>query len=231
MDAASAKANSQPEFRAPPALQLRRSVLRGIFRQIFRILCRIEINGLENVPEGQAYIIAHNHISLFEPPLVLAFWPEIPEGIAGADVFERPVQKIFVRAYGAIPVHRGEYDRLVIDRMLAVLRSGSPLMIAPEGGRSHETALRQAQAGVAYLVDRAQVPVLPVGTSGTTDDMLARALRAQRPKLVMNIGQPFLPPPIEGRGAARRTARQRNADMVMQRIAALIPPHYRGYYA
>ncbi|MDA1329724.1 MAG: lysophospholipid acyltransferase family protein [Chloroflexi bacterium] len=197
---------------------------------MFHILCHIEISGLENVPLGSSYIIAHNHISLFEPPLVLSFWPEIPEAIAGADVFERPGQKIMVRAYRAIPVHRGEYDRLVIDTMLEVLTVGRPLLIAPEGGRSHVPGLRRARAGVAYLVDRANVPVVPVGIIGTTDDLLKRALRGKRPRLQMNIGKPFSPPPIAGRGKQRREARQGNADMVMERIAELIPEAYRGVY-
>ena len=231
MDISRVEQAQDKRYRVPPWVQWRRSALRGTFRQIFHTLCKIEINGRENIPANGAYIIAHNHISLFEPPLVLAFWPQIPEAIAGADVFERPVQKFFVRAYKAIPVHRGEYDRKVIEVMLDVLDAGKPLMIAPEGGRSHVTALRKAQAGVAYLVDRAKVPVLPVGISGTTEDMLRRALRAKRPKLVMNIGEPFLLPAIEGRGEQRRAARQRNADRVMERIAALIPQDYRGYYA
>ena len=104
----------------------------------------------------------------FEPPLIAAFWPEHVEAIAGADVFHRPGQKFFVRAYRAIPIRRGEYDRNVIDVMMHVLESGKPLLIAPEGGRSHEIALRRAQAGVAYIVDRAKVPVLPVGISSMT---------------------------------------------------------------
>jgi 1-acyl-sn-glycerol-3-phosphate acyltransferase len=230
MDSSSAPPPIKLPYRLPLRLQVWRAFLRGIFRGLFHILCSIKITGLKNVPLGTPYIIAYNHISLFEPPLVLAFWPEIPEAIAGADVFERPGQKILVRAYRAIPVHRGEYDRNVIDTMLEVLRVGRPLVIAPEGGRSHVPALRRARAGIAYLVDRAKVPVVPVGITGTSDDMLKRALRGRRPKLEMKIGKPFTPPPIDGRGAARRESRQRNADMVMERIAELIPEAYRGVY-
>jgi 1-acyl-sn-glycerol-3-phosphate acyltransferase len=221
---------NQLPFRLPLRLQIWRATLRFVFRVIFRILCRIRVNGFEHVPLGTPYIIAYNHVSLLEPPMVLAFWPEIPEAVAGADVFERPGQKILVRAYRAIPVHRGEYDRAVIDTMLEILRVGRPLVIAPEGGRSHEPALRRARAGVAYLVDRAQVPVVPVGIVGTSDDTLKEILRGRRPRLEMNIGKPFMPPPIEGQGAARREARQENADMVMRRIAELIPEAYRGVY-
>ena len=115
--------------------------------------------------------------------------------------------------------------------MLHLLRSGRPLAIAPEGGRSHEVGLRRARPGVAYLMDRARVPVVPVGVVGSTDDMLERALRGERPLLEMRIGEPFLLPPIEGRGEARREARQSNADLVMGHIAALLPEKYHGVYS
>ncbi len=230
-EALSFKPRQPAPYQVPWWLAWRRAFLRWLFRGIFHILCQIEIEGLENIPSQGSYIVAYNHISLFEPPFVLSFWPEAPEALAGADVFDRPGQKILVRAYKAIPVRRGEYDRKVIEVMMNVLASGLPLVIAPEGGRSHETALRRGQAGVAYLMDRAGVPVLPVGIYGTTDDMLARALRFQRPQLRMKIGQAFTLPPIEGRGEARRAMRQANADRVMQRIAELLPPSYRGVYA
>ncbi len=218
-------------YRVPLLRRLLRVFLRALFQVIFHIICRIEIIGRENIPESGGYMIAHNHISLYEPPLVLAFWPQMPEAIAGSDVFERPGIGLLVRAYGAIPVRRGEYDRKVIDTMMAALKAGKPLSIAPEGGRSHETSLRQAQAGVAYMIDRAGVPVLPVGITGTTKNMLRRALKGQRPQLLMQIGQPFLPPPIAGKGEERRQARQDNADLVMRKIAELVPEDYRGIYA
>lgn len=217
-------------YRVSAWLRLQRAFLRWLFRILFHILCKIRIVGRENVPQDSNYIIAYNHISLFEPPLVLAFWPDAPEAIAAADVFERPWQKLLVKGYAAIPVHRGEYDRKVIDITLDVLRSGLSLAIAPEGGRSHRPGLRQGRAGVAYLVDQGGVPVVPVGVVGSTDDMLERAIHGKRPLMEMRIGKPFRLPPITGKGAARREMRQTNADLVMQHIAALLPESYRGVY-
>jgi 1-acyl-sn-glycerol-3-phosphate acyltransferase len=54
--------------------------------------------------------------------------------------------------WGGIQVHRGEYDRALFDKVLAALRSGYPMLIAPEGGRSHKPGLRQAKPGIAYIV-------------------------------------------------------------------------------
>lgn len=217
-------------YHIPFGVLLFRAIVAPLFKLAFLVLCRVKFEGKENIPKTGPYIIAYNHVSLFEPPLLLSFWPYCPEAIAGADVFDRPGQKILVRAYGAIPVHRGEYDRKVIQDMLRVLSANKPLAIAPEGGRSHKPGLRKGFAGVAYLMDQARVPVLPVGVSGTSDDLGKHALRGKRPIIHIRIGKPFHLPPIEGSGEQRRAARQANADLVMRHIAALLPEEYWGLY-
>jgi len=219
------------EYRPSFGLFLRRITLKYIARLVFLILGWIKVTGRENIPNGQPYVVAINHISIFDPPFALAFWPRILEAVGASDVFERPFQGQLVRIYGVIPVHRGEYDRELIEIMLAMLRSGYPLMIAPEGGRSHATAMRRAKPGVSYIIDAARVPVLPVGVVGTTGDFMKNGLTSRRHTLELRIGKPFMLPPIEGRGEARRAARQRNADLVMQHIAGLLPSEYRGVYA
>ena len=211
--------------------RIRRAIAKTAVRWVFKALGRIQITGLENIPRGKPYVAAINHVSIYDPPLVLSMWPETMEAVGAVDVFDKPFQGDLLRAYGVIPVHRGEYDRVLIDTMLAILRSGYPLMIAPEGTRSHGGGLRRAKPGVGYILDEAAVPLLPVGLVGTTDSIAKHAFRFKRPLLEMRIGKPFNLPPIEGSGAARRLARQQNADLVMQHIAGLLPVAYRGAYA
>lgn len=221
----------EPEYKVPALLWLRRVFLRRLFRPIFHLFFRIEIVGKENIPLKQPYILASNHVSLLEPPLLLGFWPEMPEAIAGHDVWDRPGQGFLVKGYGAIPVKRGEYDRVVIDKMVSFLRSGRPLLIFPEGGRSHEPGMRRAHPGVAYLVDRAKVPVLPVALVGTRDELLKEMFNFKRPLIQIRIGKAFTLPPITEKGEARRQARQRNSDEVMLHIGKLLPLSYHGVYA
>jgi 1-acyl-sn-glycerol-3-phosphate acyltransferase len=218
-------------YQIPTKVRFTRSLLRATFRGVFHLISRVEITGRENVPGAGAYLIAVNHISLFEAPLVCSFWPVAPEAMGAVEIWERRGQSALARWYGGIPVHRGEFDRQLIETVLAVLQSGRPLLIAPEGGRSHTPGMRRALPGVAYLMDKAGVPVVPVGIVGSTDDFLQRALRAGRPTIAMHIGNPIQLPPVEGRGAARHRALQANADAVMRAIAALLPPEYRGVYA
>lgn len=208
-----------------------RWVFRPIFRLIFHLISDVNITGLDNIPKSGSYIIAINHISIIEPPLVIAFWPKAPEAVGAKEIWERKGQSSLARFYGGIQVHRGEYDRRVIEAMIQVIQSGHPLLIAPEGGRSHSPGMRPALPGVAYVVDRSKAPVLPVGIVGSTDDFLHKALRLKRPVLEMRIGETITLPNIEGRGEQRRESLKRNADMIMYKIAELLPPGYRGVYA
>jgi 1-acyl-sn-glycerol-3-phosphate acyltransferase len=222
---------SEALAKLPLGLRLRRELMRRIARLLYVVLGRVEVSGLENIPLGTAYIAAINHTSIFDAPLMLAHWPESIDAIGAADVFEKPVQGQIVSLYGTTPVHRGSYDRALIDDMLKSLRAGRPLLIAPEGGRSHQPAMRRARPGIAHVVEQTGVPVVPVGVLGATDDWLKRGLRGERPRIGMRVGKPFNLPPLEGRGDARREARQRNADLVMRRIAELLPAEYHGVYA
>jgi 1-acyl-sn-glycerol-3-phosphate acyltransferase len=218
-------------YHVPMRYRLLRPIMKAVFRLIFHILGRVTVIGKEHIPYGRAYMVVINHISIFDPPLAAAFWPEILEIIGAADVFDKPGQGQVLKLYGVIPVHRGEYDRELMRRAVAVLESGRPLLMAPEGGRSHVTAMRRARPGVAYLIEKTGVPVVPVGLVGTTDDFWQRAKRGERPNLEMRIGEPFNLPPIMETGAARRAVRQRNADLVMRHLAGLLPEEYRGAYA
>jgi 1-acyl-sn-glycerol-3-phosphate acyltransferase len=78
------------------------------------------------------------------------------------------------------------------------------------------------------LADRARVPVIPVGLAGT-EDSIQKLLTLRKPRLFANYGEPFMPPPIDR--ADREGSLQRNTDEIMCRIAALLPPQYRGFYA
>jgi 1-acyl-sn-glycerol-3-phosphate acyltransferase len=218
-------------YHVPLRFKIIRPVLKTVFRWIFHVLGKITITGKENIPTGKPYGVAMNHVSIYDPPLVAAFWPEQLEIIGAADVFNKPGQGQLLKAYGVIPVHRGDYDRVLFTKIIAVIKAGHPLLIAPEGGRSHVPAMMRAMPGIAYIVEQTHVPVLPVGIVGTTPDFWQRAKRGERPPLEMRIGKPIMLPEITVRGKERHQARQENADLVMRMIAGLLPEEYRGVYA
>jgi 1-acyl-sn-glycerol-3-phosphate acyltransferase len=218
-------------YQVPLRFRIIRPLLKRLFRAIFQVLGSVKIVGKENIPYRQPYLVAMNHVSIFDPPFVAAFWPEELEIIGAEDVFNKPGQGQLLKVYGVIPVHRGDYDRVLLTKIIRIIKSGLPLLIAPEGGRSHLTAMRRAKPGVAYIIEQTGVPVLPVGLIGTTEDYWQRARRGKRPMLEMRIGKLIHLPEITTRGTERHEARQRNADLVMSYLAGLLPEEYRGVYA
>lgn len=218
-------------YHVPLKFRISRPILKTVFRGIFHLLGRVTITGKEHIPYRTRYLVAMNHVSIFDPPLIGAFWPEQLEIIGASDVFEKPGQGQILKAYGVIPVHRGEYDRALFTKIISVINAGYPLLIAPEGGRSHVTAMKRALPGIAYIVEQTRVPVVPVGLVGTTGDFWQRARRGQRPALEIHIGKPITLPENKAKGAEKHEARQQNADLVMRHLAGLLPEEYRGVYA
>ena len=218
-------------YRVPLHYRISRFFMKPTFRGLFHILGSIKISGKENILYGKPYVVAMNHVSIFDPPFVGAFWPEQLEIIGAADVFDKPGQGLVLKGYGVIPVHRGDYDRALLTKIIHILKSGLPLLIAPEGGRSHVPAMRRAMPGVGYIIEQTGVPVIPTALVGTTEDFWQRARRGGRPHLEMRIGKPIYLPEITVKGAQRHEARQNNADLVMRHLAGLLPEEYRGIYA
>ena len=219
------------DYSVPLRFKISRPITKAVFRGIFHVLGRVKVTGQENIPYGKPYVVAMNHVSIFDPPLIGAFWPEQLEIIGAADVFDKPGQGQVLKIYGVIPVHRGDYDRALLTKIVRIIKSGFPLLIAPEGGRSHVPAMRRAKSGIAYMVEQTGVPVVPVGLVGTTEDFWQRAKRGERPQLEMRIGKPITLPEITVKGNERHEARQQNADLVMRHLAGLLPEEYRGVYA
>ena len=218
-------------YRVPLQFRISRPILKVIFRGIFRLFARVKILGKENLPYGKPYVVAMNHVSIYDPPFVGAFWPEQLEIIGASDVFEKPGQGQILKAYGVIPVHRGDYDRVLFTKIISVIKAGFPLLIAPEGGRSHVPGMKRALPGISYIVEQTHVPVVPVGVVGTTEDFWQRARRGERPLLNLCIGKPIILPEITEKGTEKHEARQRNVDLVMNMLAGLLPEEYRGVYA
>jgi 1-acyl-sn-glycerol-3-phosphate acyltransferase len=189
----------------------------------------VELIGFENIPKEGAYLVTPNHVSLYDPPFVIAFWPKDLEAAGAADILDRPGQNILMRLYGGIPVHRGEVDRTLLQAMITRLNAGYPVLIAPEGTRSHVPGMQQAHNGAAYIAAKTNVPVIPVAVIGSED--VFKALRKwRRATIQMVVGDPFTLPPIDTRAPNRRETLRANTDIIMDKIADLLPAEYRGIY-
>jgi 1-acyl-sn-glycerol-3-phosphate acyltransferase len=196
---------------------------------LFNLLCRIEKHGWPNMPKKGPFIIATNHLQFFDPPVVLAGIPYQEMTVLAAEKWEKtwPISWL-LKSMGAIFVHRGEVDRVALNKCLAVLQQGGILGLAPEGTRSATGGMQRGKPGVAYVATKADVPIVPIGVSGQ-EKIIAEWTKLRRPHVVVRIGEPFKLQPIHGRRKGEQL--QTQADEVMRHIAALVHEDLRGVYA
>lgn len=221
----------EDQYRVPLKIQISRRFMRVFFRGLFHTLGKVELYGMEKIPADNKYVVAFNHVSMVEVPFIGAFWPTFLEIIGATVVWERPLHAMVAKGWGGIQVYREGFDREVFQKVLQSFESGRPLMISPEGTRSRTPGLQRGKSGIAYIVDKANVPVIPVAVVGNTYDFLKEGIRRKRPVIQMIVGDLIDLPPLTGRGEEKRKMRQHNTDIVMARIAELLPEVYQGVYA
>ncbi len=221
----------EDQYRVPLHIRYNRRLMRVFFRGLFHLLGKVELYGMDKIPQHNKYVIAFNHISLVEVPFIMAFWPTIVETIGAAVVWERPGVKLVARMWAGIQVKRTEFDREFFKKIIQVIGADFPLMISPEGTRSRTPGLGRGKPGVAYIIDIAQLPVLPVAVVGNTLDFLHQGFRGKKPTIQMFVGDLIHLPALAGKGEERRIMRQHNTDIIMARVAELLPESYRGVYS
>jgi 1-acyl-sn-glycerol-3-phosphate acyltransferase len=145
-------------------------VLKAILKPILLAIYRIRVEGLENVPEQGAAIVAANHVSFLDSffiPLVIK--RRKVTYLAKDDYFKSWKTAWFFRMAGQIPVDRsgGEKSEQALSTALGVLHNDMLLGIYPEGTRSPDGRLHRGRTGVARLALQAGVPVVPCGLIGT----------------------------------------------------------------
>ncbi len=203
-------------------------ILRPIVQFLLSLLARVEYLGLEHLDVKPPYILVTNHLAVFDIPLLMVTCPH-PVHPMVADKHKRnPFYAILVSIAKPVWVKRGEVDRRALRRSLQVLEQGGVLGVAPEGTRARGVyALQKGKAGVAYLAARANALIVPVGVAGS--EQIKRCLPClRRAHVRVAVGQPFRLP--EG-GRIRGDKLDAYTDLIMRRIAALLPEEYRGVYA
>ena len=192
---------------------------------------RIKIVGAENVPRSGPLIIASNHLNDADPGVICRGIPRRVVYMAKVELFKVPLLAQFLRAFGAFPVRRGEADLAALRRASETLKAGLALCMFPEGTRAGKAELlREAWPGAGLLALRNDAPILPIAITGSGELSLPKMfLRPhKRYHVTLTIGEPFrldVPKRINGEAA------QTGARQIMERIAALLPPDHRGFYA
>ena len=203
-------------------------IARGLLIGLFKLFTRWQVKGKENVPEEGPVLVVANHLNLADPPLLGVSLKRRVIFMAKEELFRSPISAYFLGGFGSFPVHRGKLDRQALRSSQQVLADGQVLVMFPEAARSRSARLKRALPGSALIACRSGVPILPVGIIGTEQLRMLGCL-FRRPRVTINIGQPFSLPPVEGKLTREKLVEY--TDIIMQHIAELLPPKYRGVYA
>lgn len=207
---------------------MQRSRLRSILRFLLSRLARLEIHNLEGIPRTGAVLLAHNHLSRLDGPLLFMLLERDDVTWLVAHTYRRvPLLNWFVNSIGGIWINRETVDLGALKQALVHLRAGGLLGIAPEGYISHRGGLQPAKTGVAYLAEKGGAQVVPVAISGT-ERVFHQLLRLRRAHVRVSVGLAFTLPALERED--RAASLQCNTDEIMGCIAALLPEEYLGAY-
>ncbi len=190
----------------------------------YDIFFRGEVTGLENLPTEGSFLIAANHASFLDPPLIGSQVQRQIAYFARKTLWKPGVAAWWLDKVGTIPVDRdGGQDVSAIKRVLRALKDDKGLILFPEGTRSPDGGLQAPKAGVGLICCRAQVPVVPVRIFGSFDAFgKGRGLRLGTPVSIV-FGRPIPPSDYDEPGAGKERY-QIASDRIMERIAALRKP-------
>jgi 1-acyl-sn-glycerol-3-phosphate acyltransferase len=202
-----------------------------------KAMSRIKIDGaVDEIPREGPLILAANHASNLDA-VVLGSWliPKLGRRIhwlGKKELFDWPIVGWAAANGGVHPVDRDAADVVAFRLAKRILDEGHILFVFPEGTRSPDGALQQARDGVAVLAMRTGAPIVPLGISGS-NRVWPKGQTLPRPGGHVNVrvGRPFRPAEELPPGTDRRTGKGLVTRLIMERIAALLPPAQRGVYS
>src|SRR5579859_1374847 len=199
------------------------------FRAWYATYFRWRVFNPERVPETGAVILASNHASFIDPPLVGAGLKRGINYLARESLFRFPVLGWVLHRWQAVPVDREGGGAKGLKAILERLLAGGAIILFPEGTRTRDGQLQPARSGIGLTVIKSSAPVVPVRVFGTFE-AYNRHMRFPRPchRVIVKYGRPMHFEQLRTEAVSCSKARlkeiyQQVADEIMRAIAALGP--------
>jgi 1-acyl-sn-glycerol-3-phosphate acyltransferase len=204
-------------------------VLGPLIRAILCAVCKVDAAELNRLPRTGPLIIVTNHINFLEAPLLYSLlYPHDISGFAKSDTWRNPLLGLLATIWECVPVERGSNDMSSMRLALEALGRGKMLNVMPEGTRSHDGMLGPGHAGVVAMALRSGAPIVPVAIYGS-EAFWPSLRRGRRTSVHFRVGAAYrIRQPEPG---AAKSSRAEATDEIMQSLAMLLPPEYRGVYA
>ncbi len=215
-----------------PTFDRNRRLMHPLLRSVLPAFCKVETEGLENVPRQGSVCLMINHVSYLDPIVVTVSIPfRHTVSLSKIENFSIPVFGWLLRQWGHFPIHRGEFDRKALMQTIALLKSEQLVLMAPEGTR-HAGGLQPGKDGLAYVATKADAVIVPAAICGA-EDWRQRLTHFRRAYAKVVFGAPFRFR-SEGRPRIPRAELSHMTTEAMYQLALSIPDdysHLRGYYS
>ena len=197
----------------------------------FYTFTRWQVRHADRVPATGAVMVISNHLHIVDPPIVVGGTRRKLFVMAKRELFDVFFAGGYFRAMGTFPVNRFGADIAALRQARNVLRDGGALLMFPEGTRSRGGGMRPALPGAAMVALMSGAPIVPCAITGSEairfPDLLWAWTRGHRPRVTLDVGEPFtLPAELKADSAGAEAA----IDYMMRRVADLLPESYRGAY-
>jgi 1-acyl-sn-glycerol-3-phosphate acyltransferase len=196
------------------------------FRALFRVCFRWRIYGVDQVPETGPAILASNHASFLDPPLIGSSAHREIHYLARESLFRYPGIATLLRSWNAVPVDREGGGATGLLMIINRLEAGGAIILFPEGTRTRDGRLQRARLGVSLIVVKSEAPVIPVRVFGTFEAFGRHAWFPRPRPVTIKYGPPMFF--RELRAEARQCSKPRLkeiyrqiADEIMEAIGSL----------
>jgi len=185
-------------------------VLKYLVRIVLAVLRRWDVRGRDNLPASGGIILVANHVSNWDPVVIICAFKRKVHFMAKSELFKIPVIGYVVKSSGAFAVQREKSNRNAIRTAVKLLEEGQVVGVFPEGTRSQTGEMLKPHLGAAMLAFKAGVPMLPIAVSGT---------RGVFKKIKVHVGSPVI---CRSAGKAGKEDLEKASDMIMEQVASLL---------
>ena len=189
-----------------------------------KVLLRLRVEGADNIPRSGKLLVASNHVSHLDPPLVGLGVPRIVFHMAKKELFVVKPLMWLMQTIGTIMVDRGQGTQALEDAV-EYLDHGGCIIIFPEGTRSPNGVLSRGRSGAVVIALRSGCPLIPAVIMGSEKAMTKGSKFIKPVQVTVRFGQPYTIDYAGDRQEIPRDVIRKETYVLMEKIEELLPAH------
>jgi 1-acyl-sn-glycerol-3-phosphate acyltransferase len=186
----------------------------------FRSLFGMRVTGAEHLVTEGPVLVASNHQSYLDPPLIGNLYQTEMVYLARKTLFNRFTRWVY-RQWNAIPVDQDKPDMSSLKTIIRKLREGNRVLVFPEGARTHDGSLGTPAPGIGLIAAKSAAIIQPVRIRGAREALPRGSARVRFHRISVAVGPPIRLSPEELAAAAGKEGYERISRRIMEAIAAL----------